>query len=285
MGGEMRIIDYGIRDNDGDGNHNGNGNGNDDRVLEWEAGLPGLDDLMPLSQSLVPVELATAFNITPEPHRSMVDVNRASQDTLSNIRGRSLKQPFDKFNGFKSFGEYKGDEMVTEGDETVDLTRDGSDSRKLRRVDSGGGGAVGGVGEEAETDSALRAEDSSATRASKRPRLVWTPQLHKRFVDVVAHLGVKNAVPKTIMQLMNVEGLTRENVASHLQKYPALFKADAGVVERRTLVFGSLVRLDPCSAKLTRVQWWGQRKQSRSGSVPNASPTPDDALSSGWGRL
>jgi hypothetical protein len=27
------------------------------------------------------------------------------------------------------------------------------------------------------------------------------------------------AVPKTIMQMMNVEGLTRENVASHLQKY------------------------------------------------------------------
>ena len=34
-------------------------------------------------------------------------------------------------------------------------------------------------------------------------------QLHKRFVDAVAHLGIKNAVPKTIMQLMNVEGLTR----------------------------------------------------------------------------
>lgn len=34
-------------------------------------------------------------------------------------------------------------------------------------------------------------------------------QLHKRFVDAVSHLGIKNAVPKTIMQLMNVEGLTR----------------------------------------------------------------------------
>ncbi|XP_010554998.1 PREDICTED: transcription factor PCL1 [Tarenaya hassleriana] len=56
-------------------------------------------------------------------------------------------------------------------------------------------------------------------RTLKRPRLVWTPQLHKRFVDAVAHLGIKNAVPKTIMQLMSVEGLTRENVASHLQKY------------------------------------------------------------------
>ncbi len=29
--------------------------------------------------------------------------------------------------------------------------------------------------------------------------------------------GVKAAVPKTILQLMNVEGMTRENVASHLQ--------------------------------------------------------------------
>lgn len=55
---------------------------------------------------------------------------------------------------------------------------------------------------------------------AKRPaRIVWTPQLHKRFVEAVGHLGIKNAVPKTIMQLMNVEGLTRENVASHLQKY------------------------------------------------------------------
>jgi SHAQKYF class myb-like DNA-binding protein len=53
----------------------------------------------------------------------------------------------------------------------------------------------------------------------KRPRLVWTPALHARFVDAVQKLGVKTAVPKSIMKLMNVEGLTRENVASHLQKY------------------------------------------------------------------
>ncbi|KAL6532864.1 hypothetical protein OROGR_013824 [Orobanche gracilis] len=61
-------------------------------------------------------------------------------------------------------------------------------------------------------------------RTLKRPRLVWTPQLHKRFVDAVAHLGIKNAVPKTIMQLMSVDGLTRENVASHLQKYRLYLK-------------------------------------------------------------
>ncbi|KAL4203328.1 hypothetical protein AMTRI_Chr01g103470 [Amborella trichopoda] len=66
-------------------------------------------------------------------------------------------------------------------------------------------------------------------RTLKRPRLVWTPQLHKRFVDAVAHLGIKNAVPKTIMQLMNVDGLTRENVASHLQKYRLYLKRMQGL--------------------------------------------------------
>ncbi|CAI9756979.1 unnamed protein product [Fraxinus pennsylvanica] len=48
-------------------------------------------------------------------------------------------------------------------------------------------------------------DQSAAAKTLKRPRLVWTPQLHKRFVDVVAHLGLKNAVPKTIM--LDVEGL------------------------------------------------------------------------------
>ncbi|KAI4386583.1 hypothetical protein MLD38_004504 [Melastoma candidum] len=77
----------------------------------------------------------------------------------------------------------------------------------------------------AATDLADSAGNSDEpARTLKRPRLVWTPQLHKRFVDAVAHLGIKNAVPKTIMQLMSVDGLTRENVASHLQKYRLYLK-------------------------------------------------------------
>lgn len=41
--------------------------------------------------------------------------------------------------------------------------------------------------------------------------------------------GVKNAVPKTILQLMNVDGMTRENVASHLQKYRLYLKKLGGL--------------------------------------------------------
>ncbi len=42
--------------------------------------------------------------------------------------------------------------------------------------------------------------DLEQARALKRPRLVWTAKLHKRFVEAVEQLGLKNAVPKTIMQ-------------------------------------------------------------------------------------
>merc|ERR1712094_66288 len=60
--------------------------------------------------------------------------------------------------------------------------------------------------------------------AMKRPRLIWTRQLHERFVEAVNKMGVDQAVPKAIMQSMNVKGITRENVASHLQKYRAQLK-------------------------------------------------------------
>ncbi|KAL3534717.1 hypothetical protein ACH5RR_003178 [Cinchona calisaya] len=85
----------------------------------------------------------------------------------------------------------------------------------------GNGGGSGGAG--------VASGGEEPARTLKRPRLVWTPQLHKRFVDAVAHLGIKNAVPKTIMQLMSVDGLTRENVASHLQKYRLYLKRMQGI--------------------------------------------------------
>lgn len=92
--------------------------------------------------------------------------------------------------------------------------------------------SLAGAGDAAESDNAGGGGAGSGeepARTLKRPRLVWTPQLHKRFVDAVAHLGIKNAVPKTIMQLMSVDGLTRENVASHLQKYRLYLKRMQGL--------------------------------------------------------
>ncbi|EOA13800.1 hypothetical protein CARUB_v10026895mg [Capsella rubella] len=198
MGKEVRMSDYG---DDAGGEEQ-------DRVPEWEIGLPDGDDLTPLSQSLVPSILALAFSIIPERSRTVHDVNRASQITISSLRSSSA-------NG------YSAEEVV----DRVGSSSPGSDPKKQKKSD-GGEAAVDSMAEE-EGDSGT--EDHASGKTLKRPRLVWTPQLHKRFVDVVAHLGIKSAVPKTIMQLMNVEGLSRENVASHLQKYRLYLKRVQGL--------------------------------------------------------
>ncbi|KAF7813243.1 putative two-component response regulator ARR21 [Senna tora] len=52
----------------------------------------------------------------------------------------------------------------------------------------------------------------------KKPKVVWTTALHNRFLLAIRQIGMNKAVPKKILELMNVPGLTRENVASHLQK-------------------------------------------------------------------
>ncbi|KAL4592373.1 hypothetical protein LXL04_005365 [Taraxacum kok-saghyz] len=63
------------------------------------------------------------------------------------------------------------------------------------------------------------AEEREESSSLKKPRVVWSIELHQQFVAAVNQLGIDKAVPKRILELMNVPGLTRENVASHLQKY------------------------------------------------------------------
>lgn len=49
----------------------------------------------------------------------------------------------------------------------------------------------------------------------------WTPELHHIFTSVVESVGVDRAVPSQILSGMGAAGrdLTRQNIASHLQKY------------------------------------------------------------------
>ncbi|PNT70433.1 hypothetical protein BRADI_2g11743v3 [Brachypodium distachyon] len=63
------------------------------------------------------------------------------------------------------------------------------------------------------------AQRQQLTDKSKKARLVWTEELHNNFVDAYNKLLPKDRVPKKILRLMNDPRLSRENVASHLQKY------------------------------------------------------------------
>ncbi|PIN19652.1 hypothetical protein CDL12_07678 [Handroanthus impetiginosus] len=158
---------------------------------KWEDQLPSPDELMPLSQSLITPDLALAFNI-PNPHQ-----------TLHHHHHHHHTPPPQPPHPPQSTAHSSQPNSSAEFDS--------------QELSGAGGGAGGGTGSD------------EPARTLKRPRLVWTPQLHKRFVDAVAHLGIKNAVPKTIMQLMSVDGLTRENVASHLQKYRLYLKRMQGI--------------------------------------------------------
>ncbi|GMI68853.1 ULT1 INTERACTING FACTOR 1, HRS1 HOMOLOG5 [Hibiscus trionum] len=55
---------------------------------------------------------------------------------------------------------------------------------------------------------------------SRKQRRCWSPELHRRFVEALQQLGGSQvATPKQIRELMQVDGLTNDEVKSHLQKY------------------------------------------------------------------
>ncbi|PKI77062.1 two-component response regulator ARR11 isoform X2 [Punica granatum] len=99
----------------------------------------------------------------------------------------------------------------------LQMTRSGSD-RSDDHFYSGEDVSTGKKRKESENkhDDKDFADHGSST---KKARVVWSVELHQKFVKAVNQIGFDKVGPKRILDLMNVPWLTRENVASHLQKY------------------------------------------------------------------
>ncbi|XP_044432399.1 two-component response regulator ARR18-like [Triticum aestivum] len=67
-------------------------------------------------------------------------------------------------------------------------------------------------------------ESRQASTTQKKLRVGWTIELHTKFMDAINQIGLYRATPKKILELMNVDYLTRQNVSSHLQKYKLYLK-------------------------------------------------------------
>ncbi|KAL3510854.1 hypothetical protein ACH5RR_030255 [Cinchona calisaya] len=75
----------------------------------------------------------------------------------------------------------------------------------------GGGGNVG---------SNKKEENKEGPSSQRKSRRCWAPELHKRFLLALQQLGGAHvATPKQIREIMKVDGLTNDEVKSHLQKY------------------------------------------------------------------
>ncbi|PUZ68263.1 hypothetical protein GQ55_2G011800 [Panicum hallii var. hallii] len=64
------------------------------------------------------------------------------------------------------------------------------------------------------------AQQQQQQQAARKARRTWSPELHRQFVAALSQLGgAQVATPKQIRELMKVDGLTNDEVKSHLQKY------------------------------------------------------------------
>jgi len=98
-----------------------------------------------------------------------------------------------------------------------------------------------------DSDENSNENDSSS---QKKPRVVWSVELHRKFVAAVNQLGIDKAVPKKILDLMNVENITRENVASHLQKYRLYLKRMSMDASRQANLVAALGGRNPAYSNM-----------------------------------
>ncbi|KAL8223457.1 hypothetical protein R6Q57_018932 [Mikania cordata] len=110
-------------------------------------------------------------------------------------------------------------------------------------------------------------DDDPSTQ--KKLRVVWSIDLHRKFVAAVNQLGIEKAVPKRILDLMNVEGLTRENVASHLQKY-RLYLKRISQQSNMVVAFGGSKDASPYMRMSSLDGLGDSRSLSNLGRLPNA---------------
>ncbi|XP_047321922.1 transcription factor HHO6-like [Impatiens glandulifera] len=72
---------------------------------------------------------------------------------------------------------------------------------------------------------------------SRKQRRCWSPELHRQFVNALQQLGGSHvATPKQIRELMQVDGLTNDEVKSHLQKYRLHTRKASLTDENRSMI-------------------------------------------------
>ncbi|EHA8590178.1 two-component response regulator ORR22 [Cocos nucifera] len=148
--------------------------------------------------------------------------------------------------------------------------------------------------EDEEDDGQENMHENGDSSTQKKPRVVWSVELHRKFVAAVnqlgidikpyvsVHLSVTEAVPKRILDLMNVENLTRENVASHLQKYRLYLKRLSAVASQQANMVAAFGGRDHSYLPMGSLDGYGNfHTLAASGQLPALSSFQTNGVLSG----
>ncbi|KHN44399.1 Two-component response regulator ARR11 [Glycine soja] len=126
---------------------------------------------------------------------------------LRNIWQHVLRKRIHEAKEFESFESFESIHLMRNGSEL-------SDDGNLFAVED-----VTSTKKRKDADNKHDDKECLDPSSTKKARVVWSVDLHQKFVKAVNQIGFDKVGPKKILDLMNVPWLTRENVASHLQKY------------------------------------------------------------------
>ncbi|KAJ8480212.1 hypothetical protein OPV22_023939 [Ensete ventricosum] len=149
-----------------------------------------------------PPEDAAKQQAAPPPKEADVSPNLALDTTKQRSGGAFLPFSREKSRGARAAS---AEVVVVEEKKCADLENQVVNTRRHS--------GANGHGNTADSQAA-------APPTHRKARRCWSPDLHRRFVNALQILGGSQvATPKQIRELMKVDGLTNDEVKSHLQKY------------------------------------------------------------------
>ncbi|CAJ1935607.1 unnamed protein product [Sphenostylis stenocarpa] len=186
-------------------------------IVISDVNMPDMDGFKLLEQVGLEMDLPVIMmSVDGETSRVMKGVQHGACDyLLKPIRMKELRNIWQHV--FRKRMHEARDYESHEGFETLHLIMNGSD-----QSDDGNLFAVEEITSMKKRKDADNKHDDKELgdhSPTKKARVVWSVDLHQKFVKAVNQIGFDKVGPKKILDLMSVPWLTRENVASHLQKY------------------------------------------------------------------
>lgn len=184
----------------------------------WSQASEGITKQQPtITSSSSPKETDIGFNISPKLGLDNKQRNGGGAFLpFSKERNSSTLRPLPELalaSAEKEMEEKKRGE-IEKGVSCQNNKKENNSGSDGAVVDQGKGGGSPVASSHAQTNT------TTTTQTHRKARRCWSPDLHRRFVNALQMLGGSQvATPKQIRELMKVDGLTNDEVKSHLQKY------------------------------------------------------------------